>query len=183
MKMQVTRDTIDKEIEQYLRQLEGVYPAVSRILEANRTNPYALLESVKREPLHVEPYQNVSLFELANRAASDLILLFGVRSLFRERVFPFESYELTLGTEHGDDISADTGGKTLSGEAFNVAQSFFQTKRSTVLKKFKQVGSSYKVMMFNSDAINDPSRYHGHEHGDVMQWVVNVTQLLVQRRS
>jgi hypothetical protein len=77
---------------------------------------------------------------------SDLVILYGVKWLLDNNTFPFESYTVEYGNENknGFDICATGNGKTLIGEAFNVAQSFFQTKKSTMLKKLAKSTADYK---------------------------------------
>ena len=89
------------------------------------------MTSLKREKLDHGPYRDVTLFEAANRIMSDLVILKGIRWLLDEKVFPFDAYTVEFGNENrnGFDIRAEQGGKTLVGEAFNVAPSFYPVKR------------------------------------------------------
>ena len=114
-----------------------------------------LLLALKRETLGVGPYPHVTMFEAANRILSDLVILYGVKWLLDNHVFPFESYMVEYGNENnnGFDICASENGKTLVGEAFNVAPSFFQTKKATMLKKLAESCADYKIIMFNHDAV------------------------------
>ncbi len=114
-----------------------------------------LLKVLKREVLGAGPYPHVTMFEAANRILSDLVILYGVKWLLDNDIFPFESYTVEYGNENknGFDICATGNGKTLVGEAFNVAESFFQTKKSTMLKKLAASNADYKIIMFNHDAV------------------------------
>ena len=114
-----------------------------------------LLKVLKREALGAGPYPHVTMFEAANRILSDLVILYGVKWLLDNNIFPFESYTVEYGNENknGFDICATGNGKTLVGEAFNVAQSFFQSKKSTMLKKLAKSSADYKIIMFNHDAV------------------------------
>jgi hypothetical protein len=116
-----------------------------------------LFIALKREKLVGGPYPNVSLFEAANRIMSDLVILRGVAWLLQNSIFPFSSYTVEFGNEdeNGFDIQASSGIVLLVGEAFNVAPSFFQTKKSSALKKLRRNGSnaSYRILMFNEDAV------------------------------
>ena len=118
---------------------------------------YRLLHAVKREVIKVGPYPDVTLFEAANRIMSDLVILYGVKWLLDNNVFPFSKYTVEYGNEdaNGFDIRANGNGKRLIGEAFNVAPSFFQSKKAKVLKKLRKPGLSadYKIVMFNHDAV------------------------------
>jgi len=116
-----------------------------------------LLQALKREAVERGPYPTVTLFEAANRIMSDLVILCGVKWLLDNNVFPFGTYTVEYGNEHRNpfDIEATGDGKKLIGEAFNVAPSFFQTKKTSMLKKLRQpeVSADYKIIMFNHDAV------------------------------
>ena len=114
-----------------------------------------LLKVLKREALGAGPYPHVTMFEAANRILSDLVILYGVKWLLDNNIFPFESYTVEYGNENknGFDICATGNGRTLIGEAFNVAESFFQAKKSTMLKKLAKSHADYKIIMFNHDAV------------------------------
>jgi hypothetical protein len=116
-----------------------------------------LFVALKRERLVGGPYPGVSIFEAANRIMSDLVILKGVAWLLSKSVFPFSSYTVEFGNEHenGFDIRASSGATSLAGEAFNVAPSFFQSKKYSALKKLRRDGSNatYRILMFNDDAV------------------------------
>ena len=117
-----------------------------------------LFMALKREKLIGGPYPGVSLFEAANRIMSDLVILKGVAHILKENLFPFSLYTVEFGNENknGFDISASSGKVLLVGEAFNVAQSFFQTKKGSALKKLRRDGANatYRVLMFNDDSVS-----------------------------
>lgn len=117
-----------------------------------------LLHALKREKVNAGPYPGVTLFEAANRIMSDLVILYGVKWLLDKKVFPFETYTVEYGNEDtsGFDIQANGGGKKLVGEAFNVASSFFQTKKTAMLKKLRAsgAGADYKIILFNDEAVD-----------------------------
>jgi hypothetical protein len=114
-----------------------------------------LLKVLKRKAVGAGPYPHVTMFEAANRILSDLVILYGVKWLLDKDVFPFEQYQVEYGNENknGFDIRADANGKTLIGEAFNVAPSFFQSKKCSMLRKMDESRADFKIMMFNSDAV------------------------------
>jgi hypothetical protein len=126
-------------------------------------NPFAnleglpLIQALKREAVNAGPYPHVALFEAANRIMSDLVILYGVKWLLDDEVFPFRTYTVEYGNDdkNGFDIQATGDGKRLVGEAFNVAPCFFQTKKTSVLKKLRRddVIADYKIIMFNHDAV------------------------------
>jgi hypothetical protein len=115
-----------------------------------------LLKALKRDKLGHGPYPNVTLFEAANRIMSDLVILTGVKALLQSDLFPFTEYTVEFGNEdkNGFDIRATSGDATLIGEAFNVAGSFFQGKKSSALRKIAAVDATYKVLIFNDDAVS-----------------------------
>ena len=101
------------------------------------------------------PYPHVTMFEAANRIMSDLVILYGVQWLLNTAAFPFDSYTVEYGNENnnGFDVCATDLDKILIGEAFNVAPSFFQTKKASMLKKLAASTADYKIIMFNHDAV------------------------------
>ncbi len=117
-----------------------------------------LFMALKREKLVGGPYPDVSLFEAANRIMSDLVILKGVAGLLQNNSFPFSSYTVEFGNENenGFDICASSDSASLVGEAFNVASSFFQTKKGSALKKLRRDGANatYRILMFNDDAVS-----------------------------
>jgi len=118
-----------------------------------------LLKVLKRKAVGAGPYPHVTMFEAANRILSDLVILYGVKWLLDNDVFPFERYEVEYGNENknGFDICAAGNGKTLVGEAFNVAPSFFQGKKNSMRKKVAESRADFKIIMFNHDAVTNPN--------------------------
>ena len=137
-----------------------------------------LLLSIKRGCVGHGPYPNVTFFEAANRIMSDLVILHGVAGLLKQDKFPFKEYKVEFGNEnHNDfDLQASSSTDFLIGEAFNVAPSFFQGKKSHALKKLKNKGSkaNYQILMFNSDAI-DASYCPKHRKDKIYYVVVDVS--------
>jgi hypothetical protein len=90
---------------------------------------------------------------------TDLVILYGVRWLLRKKVFPFQSYSVEYGNEndHDHDLRAEAGGRLLIGEAFNVAPSFFGTKKNSAIKKLRgaTAAAHYKVILCNAEAVRD----------------------------
>ncbi len=101
-------------------------------------------------------------FEAANRIMTDLVILYGVKWLLESKTFPFDSYTVEFGKENKNDfdIQARSTGKLLVGEAFNVAPSFFQSKKSSMLKKLRKKPADYLIIMVNHDVVtNEYSPY------------------------
>jgi hypothetical protein len=150
----LTRHNIDATIEQYTLQIEEIGSSIRRMTGLR------LLEALKRREVKAGPYPDVTLFEAANRIMTDLVILYGVKWLLSEYIFPFRSYAVAFGHSHGNgfDIQASEDGKKLVGEAFNVAPSFLQGKKSSMLRKLRTKGkdADFTVVMFNHDAIREP---------------------------
>ena len=145
-----------------------------------------LLASLKRDRLDHGPYVGVSLFEGANRAMSDLVILRGVHWLLREQIFPFAAYTVEFGNEdrNGFDVRAHRSNTSLVGEAFNVASSFFQSKKCSALKKLRSKEAAladYRVMIFNHDAVRD--RYRTKIGEDVYMISVDIVTGEARRLS
>ena len=113
-----------------------------------------LLRALKRDKVGHGPYPDVTLFEAANRIMTDLVILHGVRGLLKNDKLPFSEYIVEFGHENmnNHDIWASCGEVTLAGEAFNVAPSFFQLKKSLAAQKLRKTTATYRMLMFNSDA-------------------------------
>jgi hypothetical protein len=135
-----------------------------------------LLRALKREQLNFGPYPTVTLFEAANRIMTDLVILQGTVWLLKEKAFPFSSYTVEYGNEdkNGFDIRATAKGRTLVGEAFNVAPSFFHIKKSSMLKKLRNNGrnADYRIIMVNDDAID--SGYSPKREAGLYYVIVNI---------
>lgn len=150
---QLTASNIDQAIASYLNLLQ----TTPTNIEAK--NVLGFLTKIKREKVQSGPYPNVTLFEAANRIMTDLTILYGVKSLFQNTIeeINFDSYTVEFGNENFNDhdILAENKKSKLIGEAFNVAESFFQTKKSSALKKLRQAKLDNEIILiiYNSDAI------------------------------
>lgn len=146
----ITAKNIDGLLSRYLAEAELVGESVAGL------QGIRLLSALKRDVVGAGPYPNVTLFEAANRIMTDLVMLHGVRCLLKHEVFPFHSYtvEYGHGNEGDHDIVATEGGKTLIGEVFNVAPSFFPLKKASALKKLRasKAKADYRVILVNQDA-------------------------------
>jgi len=147
----ISLDNIDQTLGQYVTEVETVGPIDPTLDGVN------LLSFLKREKIGSGPYPEVTLFEAANRIMSDLVILHGVRWLLKNEVFPFSEYLVEFGhdNENGFDIRGNSENHSLIGEAFNVATSFYQGKKTSMLKKLrKEVAADFRLIMVNSDAIS-----------------------------
>jgi hypothetical protein len=117
---------------------------------------------LKRNRMRNGPYPDVSFFESANRLLSDLVILFGVRQILNDPQIgsihlPFHQYNVKLGGEKGFDILAENGDDKFVGEAYNVAPSYFPEKSRLMKNKLKREKEfNYKMLMFNSNAVDNP---------------------------
>lgn len=157
--MKLNQMNVNGELQDYLEKVDSLS------LPILHNDVLASILALKREPVRSGSYPEVSLFEASNRIMSDLVILFGVRQLLADLsvgsvALPFTEYEVRLGVEGGNDVTGDSGDRRLAGEAFNVARSFFQGKKSATLKKLKsQAPSDYQLIMFNADAVPNPDYY------------------------
>jgi hypothetical protein len=130
------------------------------------------LTKVKREETGLEPYPNLTFFEAANRIMTDLTILFGVRRLLEEGIdgVKFDEYNVEFGNENeqAHDIIASNAEYELIGEAFNVAKSYFQGKKTSALKKLRSAKIESKkniiLLIYNSDAVE--AEYYSPKRGE-----------------
>ncbi len=167
----LTKENIDKILEDYATTVEEIGHSVQG------QKGHALLASIKRDKIDVGPYPHVTLFEAANRIMTDLVILHGVKWLLENEIFPFDSYTVEFGNENKNDFdlyASNSEGKKLIGEAFNVAQSFFQGKKSAMLKKLRKDDAlaDYKVVMVNHDAV---SPNYSPKGNNIYYVIVNVS--------
>lgn len=166
----LTIENVDKITKGYTCTIDGLGSSIAG------KSGLRLLEALKREKLETGPYPGVTLFEAANRIMHDLVILYGVEWLLKNRIFPFNSYTVEFGIENtnGFGIIAGVDGKTLVGEAFNVAPAFFQPKKLSMLKKLRREGKNadYRIIMFNHDAVGKD--WAPKDEKDLYYVVVNV---------
>ncbi|MCK6611369.1 MAG: hypothetical protein L6Q78_10015 [Bacteroidia bacterium] len=101
----------------------------------------------------IGPYKNITLFEAANRIASDLVIINGLIQLTQEKKLNEPRFTLRLGTTHisgKGDFSIKIGDEEMEGEAFNVAPSFLKGKLYKTTTKWKEKNLSY--ILINDDA-------------------------------
>ncbi|MCD6069304.1 MAG: hypothetical protein K0S33_4130 [Bacteroidetes bacterium] len=130
--------------------------------KTDKTDYWSHLTFYKRALFSIGPYQNITVFEAANRIATDLVLLNGIKTILESEKLTDASITIRLGNEYikgkGDfDIN------NIHGEAFNVAPSFFPEKLRKTLKNINAREIGYIV--FNEDALNSKSNlglYHSN---------------------
>lgn len=163
MEMKLDKNNIAEELKDYLIKVNSI-----ELPEWKEGDVLGSLLSLKRDLHGSGPYPDVSLFEASNRVFSDLVILFGVRKLLTNPPkynfsLPFTEYKVKLGVTDGFDLEANLGRQRLIGEAFNVAPSFFQSKKRKMMKKLKEEKADYKLIIFNHDAPDkneDKSEYY-----------------------
>lgn len=145
----ISTQNIDVLLARYLLVIEAIGPVDQKL------SGQMLLSYLKREKVSCGPYPDVTLFEAANRIMSDLVILHGVRWILNNDAFPFSEYLVEFGhaNNNGFDIKAKSDALSLIGEAFNVAPSFYQGKKTTMLKKLRGTSADFKLIMVNSDAV------------------------------
>jgi len=149
----LNKENIDNAIETYKSLLNEIP------LRIEGSNILELLTKLKRDKINFGPWKNVSIFEAANRIMTDLIILYGIKQIL-DGTLPhlnlYKEFDVELGNENKNlhDIVSYSNGKTLIGEAFNVAPSFFNVKKGKSIKKL--VGSispkDHLVILCNSDS-------------------------------
>ncbi len=148
----LNNEKIDSAIEEYFSILSKTS------INIDSKNVLSLFKQLKRERVKQGPYPGLTVFEVANRVMTDLVILFGVKKLLKqeEDYMIFDEYTIELGNENNQsfDIQAQKENKKLRGEAFNVASSFFQGKKSSALSKLRKNNHNNDtiVILYNSDA-------------------------------
>lgn len=153
----LTADNIEREIANFAATLNGLGTGLTGL------DGIPLLEALKRTPLQAGPYREITLFEAANRIMTDLVLLYGVRFLLKQKDYPYTAYTVEFGNEdeNGYDVTARDGERWLAGEAFNVAGTFFQQKKSRMVAKLsaaREDDATDTVLIFNHDAVDSAYR-------------------------
>jgi len=171
--MKLNLANAEKELSDYLRLVNSIK------LPALHDDVLIFMHSLKRKRLGSGPYPDVSLFEASNRILSDMVILIGVRRLLTNPLvgdvrLPFTEYEIALGVEGGNDLTAIAGNCRLVGEAFNVAPSFFQSKKSSMINKLSPEKADYRLIIFNADAVKSPDNYIGKSEPSMLYLPVNI---------
>lgn len=131
---------------------------------------YELIESIKRTPEKIGPYQNISVFEALNRIGSDLVLLSGATQLFKEELKGIkpQSIHLKMGSTRGFDFEVFLNDKkVIYGEAFNAAESFCKEKmRQAIIKLIdnKDGKTNSAIVFVNDDVKNTLEKYIKGNH-------------------
>lgn len=172
MKVKLTQTNIEKKLTEYIRKVNSIKPPALHGMK--------YLYYLKREPHGSEPYGDKSLFEASNLIFSELVILLGVKQLLTEPLvnnirLPFKEYEVVCGVGPGNDINAISGELRLIGEAFNVAQSLFQSKKSATIEKLRSnKNADYRLIIFNADAVKKPDKYYDKSDRNMLYLPVKI---------
>lgn len=152
----LNKSNIDKTIRSYLSSIEKISTSESQLAGID------LFVNLKRGKLGEGPYPDVSMFEAANRIMTDIVILKGVKWLLHSSVVPFDEFIVEYGNEdnHAHDITAENNSSMLAAEAFNVAPSFFQTKKRVSVNKLanSELKYDYKLVIANADSVRSAYR-------------------------
>ncbi|MFC2109333.1 hypothetical protein ACFLSU_02065 [Bacteroidota bacterium] len=138
--------------------LKQLNSATALYYNSFNSNPYAIpnmdtlefMLSAKREKITFGPYKNLTFFEMSNRIYSDIVLLEAAQILFKTN--KIKSVKLKMSNHSGNDIAViDKSNNIIVGEAFNTANSYFQTKMRGELKKFNN--NKKGIIAFNKTAL------------------------------
>lgn len=180
----LTRDNLASEIQKYLTDLAT--------LEVPKLPSEAipLFTALKRGRVKRGNYPDLSLFEVANRVMSDLVVLAsaerilgaGFPGLAGERP---DAVQVCLGIEKGWDLEGSLGGRRrFAGECFNVAPSFFATKWGKSMKGLEGLKDvTHRVMAFNGDATEDRAKYERKSSTEWTYLLVDVGAFLDRWRK
>jgi hypothetical protein len=160
LKRQGNASWIRKEIAGYLQTL-----ATLQVGRLPTGEPLELFKALKRRPVRGGPYPGRTIFEVANRVMSDLVVLGAAETLLCEpppELGPFRVRKIAilLGNENGEcDLLSDLdNGARLRGECFNVAPTFFSTKFRQSCVALNKREADVRVIAFNKDAREFDSR-------------------------
>jgi len=109
--------------------------------------------TVANEIRQIGPYSGISVFEAANRIASDLVIINGVLQLLKDGKEPVDAViTVRLGNKHVKD-KGDFTINNKEGEAFNVAASFYSSKLSYTKRKWP--GKELRYILVNAEVAGD----------------------------
>ena len=154
IKDRLKKDQLDSLKKSYLESLEK-YP----FPQIDDWSYQSVIKELKRDlKKQIGPYTDITVFEAANRIATDLTMMDGILKMFSNGILEIQDMvEIRLGTMHtkgrGDFTVFRKDESEQEGESFNVASSFFQSKMQKSLKKWENK-SSLKYIVFNEDCLS-----------------------------
>lgn len=179
----LTSSNIEAAIRDYLAETNTIaIPAIPT------TDPIAYFANLKRTPVSGGRYPGHSVFEVANRTLSDLVVLAFADELLREplpgQLKPLASVTVLLGTEQHaahDVMGVLPDGSMLCAECFNVAPTFFMSKLTKTRKKLRAVRETcVKMMAYNADAVAEGWK---HRPDPVIHRPIDVSAFLARYRT
>lgn len=136
------------------------------IKKLSEMEPDEITKFLKREKFDIGKYKQITVFEAANRIASDLVLLEGLPLIAKK--FKATKFKILLGNYHDPDrgdFSLEIGGKWFEGEAFSTAESYFHPKLSGTVNKWNGKEGDLRFILFNSSAHPKPENSSRDEWG------------------
>lgn len=116
---------------------------------------------------NIGPYSGITVFEAANRIASDLVIINGIIQIIGDGLEPEESLiTVRLGNKHIKN-KGDFTINNKEGEAFNVAPSFYNGKISMTNSKWKDVPLAY--ILVNAEVFEGLRKRHGNNDKRVIK--------------
>ena len=107
----------------------------------------------KNSLVKIGPYVGISVFEAANRIASDLVIINGILQLITDEKEPCNSdIILRLGNKHVKN-KGDFTINEKEGEAFNVAASFYKIKYRNTTKKW--IDKELHYILVNAEVFDE----------------------------
>jgi hypothetical protein len=101
----------------------------------------------------IGPYRNITVFEAANRIASDLVIIHGlIQMIENEKSFKNCKVSLKLGTKHLAE-EGDFSINGLHGEAFNVADSYYSPKLTKTLSNWRKKKTKLHYILVNKEVV------------------------------
>ena len=123
--------------------------------------------TVANEIHQIGPYSGISVFEAANRIASDLVIINGVLQLLKDGKEPVDAViTVRLGNKHVKD-RGDFTINNKEGEAFNVAASFYSGKLSYTNRKW--LGKELSYILVNAEVTGNIVDIDERSHAEVIR--------------
>ncbi len=139
-----------KELKLFYSHCLNFYPFP---LKDEKFSPQEYILFLKREKFCIGPYQNISVFEAANRIGTDLVLINGILQIVSEgKIGENDKFTLRLGNEKENGKGDFTINNELEGEAFNVSKSFYSSKMSCTKKKWRMLKKKLSYILVNEES-------------------------------